>query len=316
MKKLILILVCLCFMLCGCATGNKETGNDSLMMPVMDADASGLEGRKDVYTLYFRLGDTGYLAPEERVLTVEKDDTPEMALIRSLIAGPAATSADLTPVFPKDTQVLATAKQGSTLFVTLNERFLSGYTAERADGAAEEKQAALRMEKELCLDALAATLTENGLCSRVQILILRNRQQGNSMRLEEDYLLQNGSGLPLETWVRREESLYTPHNAARHMLTLWMNHNFSGLMGCVSSQGKLSGQMMLEAMENSPALTGFSLGHGQVSANGLKAVIGADLFLHLNGNDWTVKGWPLTLEREGGVWKISWESLSSMMAEE
>ena len=69
-------------------------------------------------------------------------------------------------------------------------------------------------------------------------------------------------------------------------------------------------------MENSPALTGFTLGHGQVPASGRKAVIAADLFLHLNGNDWTVKGWPLTLEREGGVWKISWESLSSMMAEE
>jgi hypothetical protein len=211
---------------------------------------------------------------------------------------------------------MATAKQGSTLFVTLNERFLSGYAAERMDGTAEEKQAALRLEKELCLDALTATLTENGLCSRVQILILRNQMQGNSMRLEEDFLLQNGSILPLEPWVRREETLYTPHNAAQRILTLWMNHNDAGLMGCVSSQGKPSEQTALEEMEKSPALTGFSLGHGQVLAGGKKAVISADLYLHLNGNDWVVNGWPLTLQRDSGVWKISWESLSTMMAEE
>ena len=316
MKKLILILVCLCFMLCGCETGNKETGNDSLMMPVMDADASGLEGRKDVYTLYFRLGDTGYLASEERTLTVEKDDTPEMALIRCLIAGPAATSADLTPVFPKDTQVLATAKQGSTLFVTLNERFLSGYAAERADGTAEEKQAALRMEKELCLDALAATLTENGLCSRVQVLIYRNQMQGNSMRLEEDFLLQNGSTLPLEPAVRREETLYTPHNAAMRILTLWMNRNLPGLTDCLTASGRPGEQALAEQMAASPEPPGFSLGHGQVSADGKAAVICADLTLHQNGSDWTQTGWPLTLTRERGVWKISWDALSGMMTED
>ncbi len=316
-KRAFVLIMCLSILLlCGCSQGQKKEWENREEKPIIGADASGLEGEKDTYALYFRLGDTGFLAQEDRQLIVERDETVEMALVRSLIAGPSATAADLVPLFPQGTEVLATAKQGSTLYVTLNERFLSGYAAERSDGRPEEKKAAVQNERQLCLDALAATLTEAGLCSRVQVLIYRNQMQGNSMRLEEDFLLQNGSTLPLEPAVRREETLYTPHNAAMRILTLWMNRNLPGLTDCLTASGRPGEQALAEQMDASPVLTGFSLGHGQVSADGKAAVICADLTLHQNGSDWTQTGWPLTLTRERGVWKISWDALSGMMTED
>lgn len=316
MKKMCLILLAACLLLGGCAGANKKETNPSAQGMIVTADAADLQGEEGVYALYFRLGDTQYLAPEQRKLTVQRDETLEMALVRSLVEGPAATSAALTPLFPQGTQVLAVARQEGILFVTLNERFLSGYSAERGEGKDEEKQQALQKEKQLCLDALAATLTEAGLCSRVQVLIYRQQVQGNSLRLTEDYLYHNGSTLPLPVLTRNEESLYTPHNAAGRMLSAWMGRDFSQLLGCMSVQGRPAEEKVLEEMESAPALTSFTLSPGTVSADGTRAVVTVQMTLHQNGNDWSHAGFPLLLVREGGVWKVHYETLCSMMAKE
>lgn len=318
MKKkmgLWMMLVLCCLLLCACAAKPAEK-EASAGIFLIDADASALPGEEGQYALYFRLGDLPYLSPEERKITVNRDETPELALIRALIDGPSATQTELQPVFPQDTQVLATSKQGSLLYVTLNEAFLSGYPAERRDLPAEEKQQQVMLERQLCLDALAATLTEAGFCTKVQVLVHRQQVKNNSLRLEEDYLYQNGSALPLSAISRREETLYTPYNAASYMLGVWMTRDFDALMGCLSVQGRPSEQAMAEAFENSPVLTGAVLSHGSVSANGREAILVCDLSMHHNENELNKKGYPIRLQQEMGVWRITFETLQGMMAEE
>lgn len=314
MKWIILPLVCLVLSGCGAAPVQEKAASAQGM--IVTADASALAGEENVYALYFRLGGTDYLAPEQRQLTVGRDETAEMALVRGLIGGPAPTSASLSPLFPQGTEVLAVARQGDTLFVTLNERFLSGYSAERSELTGEEKQQAVQKERQLCLDALSATLTEAGLCTRVQVLIYRNQVQGNSLRLTEDYLYQNGSDMPLPALCRSENSLYTPHNAAGRILSSWMGRDFGQLIACMASSGRPSEEALLEEMGAGPVLTGYTLAPGTVSWDGTRATVTAQLSLHLAQADWTLPGFPLQLVREEGVWKISYDTLCSMMAKE
>ena len=99
-----------------------------------------MPGKEQAYSLYFRLANTPYLAAEERSISVERDEALEAALIRQLLAGPSATRTALTPLFPKGTELIAVSRQGDMLFVTLNEAFLTGYSAEKS-GLTGEKQA-------------------------------------------------------------------------------------------------------------------------------------------------------------------------------
>lgn len=313
MKLAALGLFCLLF--CACSAAPQVVDS---MPPetLIHGDASALKGEKDTYALYFRLEDLPYLAAEERVVNVGQDETVEMALVKQLVAGPSATRAALTPVFPEQVKVMATSKQGDLLFVTFDEGFLKGYPAERADLSGEEKKAAIARERQLCLDALTATLTDAGICSRVQVLIYRKQVQGNSLRLEEDFLLQNGSTLPLPVQTRNEKTLYVPHNAADHILSGWMSRNHAQLFSCLSAQGRPSEQTVMDMLEDSPVLTGFVLSNGHVSADGQTAIVTAELNMHQGGNDMVKNGYPLRLQLESGVWKIGFDSLSGMMAKE
>lgn len=314
-KAWILAVICLmCLVLAGCsAAPASEEGEEQRLV---DADASRLPGQQRTYSLYFRLGSSAYLAPEERVISVERDESLETALIRQLLLGPSATQTALAPLFPRGTELIAVSRQGDTLFVTFNEAFLTGYSAEKSSLSGEKKTQAIRAERQMCLDALTATLTDAGTCSRVQVLIHRVKMQGNSLRLEEDYLYLNGSALPLDPFVRREESLYTPHNAAEYMLSLWMARDFGTLKGCVAAADKPGDQQLQEELENSPVLTGFVLSAGQPSFDGQRAIVTADITFCQNEKTWTRKGYPFLLQREKGVWKIHYDTLCNLMAEE
>lgn len=316
MKKtwILAVIFLSCLLLSGCAgaPANQQTAAE----PLVDADAARLTGDTQAYSLYFRLGSSPYLAAEERIVTVERNETLEAALIRQLLAGPSATQTALTPLFPKGTELIAVSRQENLLFVTLNEAFLTGYSAEKSSLPSEKRAQAVQAERQLCLDALTATLTDAAVCTRVQVLIHRVKMQGNSLRLEEDYLYQNGSSLPLEPSVRREESLYTPHNAAKYMLSLWMARDFSALKGCIASAGRPGEQQLQEMLENSPVLTGFVLSGGQPSFDGQQAIVTADISFYENENAWTRKGYPFRLQREKGVWKIHYDTLNNLMAGE
>lgn len=309
------ILCIMCILLTACS-GQPAAVQDDVPIMLVDADASALPGSQGVYSLYFHLGNGPYLATEERQVTVEQDETLEMALVRQLIAGPSSSRTALNPLFPEGTEVIATSKQGDILFITLNEAFLTGYAAEKSGLSGEARKNAIRAERQLCLDSLTATLTEAGVCTQVQILIHRTQVQGNSLRLEEDYLLQNGSALPLAPSVRREESLYTPRNAAQHMLSLWMARDFDGLMSCICVQGRPGEQQVKEMLEGSPVLTGFVLSYGQPSADGTSAIVTADITFYKNESTWTISGFPFRMQRENGVWKIHFDTLQNLMTGE
>ena len=283
---------------------------------LISADAAQLPMRSGLYTLYFRYGDTPYLAQEERVLTIERNTPVELAVVRALLDGPAATASALTPLFPPGTEALAVSMQGGTLFVTFNEALLGKYADETGDLQSEYRQKEMVLRRRLCMDALTATLTEAGLCTSVQALVYREKVQDKSMRLSDGFYTLKDEGAPLDPLTRNESSLLTPPNAAQLLLGEWMSRDVPAFYGLVARLDAPDEAAALEALESAPVLTGFSLSAGNVSPDGQSVVLTADLSLRDGDTDLTATGYPLRMIREDGIWKITYAQAIALMNQE
>ena len=309
------LLLC-CGLLCGCTASPppslvvKEPEDPSALV---STDAEDLPAGQLDAVLYFRYGDTPWLAGEERRLDIRKDETAETALVQALIAGPGATCSALSPLFPAGTEVLAVSRQGDTLFVTFNEALLSRYPDEPGDLTREPWKAESPLRRQLCMDALADTLTEAGLCSQVQVLVYREKIQGNSMRLPGGYYTGTQDDTIAPPITRREDVILTPHNTADRLLKAWMDGDFGTLFSLLSSTDKPAEQTAFSDFSASKVLIGYRLSPGSVSPDGQSAVLTCDLTLRGLGGDASVSGYPLHLKRENGLWKISYDRLLAAM---
>ena len=114
MRKKTLALLALLSVLCLALSGCVTSPPDSLMRAepadasaLVDAQVDTLPGNEASAALYFRYGTSAYLAPEQRQITIEKNESPEKALVKALVAGPSASASALSPLFPPGTEVLA-----------------------------------------------------------------------------------------------------------------------------------------------------------------------------------------------------------------
>ena len=281
--------------------------------PLLSADTH--QQNPDILSaaLYFRYGASPYLAPEQRQIQVERNESSEKALVKALIAGPSATQSALSPLFPPETEVISVTTQGDTLFITFNEALLSRYPDEPKDLTGDEWRIEAPLRRQLCMDALTATLTEAGMCTRIQVLVYRENVKTTSMRLHAGYLTCTDDDALLTFLGRREEHLLTPHNAAKMLLEAWLSRDWETLYGLASAQGRPSGQEAYQAFDAARALTGFSLEAGTVSADGQRAVVTARMYLQGEGMDTELAGYPILLIREGGLWKMDYARLDAMM---
>ena len=318
MKRTILalcVLIC-CGLLCGCTASPPPSlvvREPEDRAALVGADADHLRAGQLEAVLYFRYGDTEWLAGEERQLDIRKDETAEMALIQALIAGPGAARAALSPLFPTGTEVLAVSRQGDTLFVTFNEALLSRYPDEPGDLTREPWKTESPLRRRLCMDALANTLTEAGLCSQIQVLVYREKMQGNSMRLTNGYYEGTRDDAIVPPLTRREDVILTHHNTAERLLIAWMGEDFDTLYSLLSSTDKPTEQTALSDFSAAKVLNGYQLSPGSVSPDGQSAVLTCELTLRGTGGDTVTVGYPLHLRRENGLWKISYERLLAAM---
>ena len=303
-------------------TGCTAAPPDSVIRPDQDrsalisAETAALTPDTVQATLYFRYGDTTYLAPVERTVTVQRNETPEKAMVQALIEGPAATSSSLTPLFPPGTQVLAVTSQENTLFVTFNEALLGRYTDEPVDISVEPWKTELPLRRRLCMDSLTATLTEAGLCSQVQVLVYRSNAQAGSMRLQKGFYERSLDETLLPPLKRNEDALLTPHNTADALLKAWMSQDWPSLYSGIAREARPGEQAAYNAFAAARALTGFELSHGSVSSDGQQAVLCADLSLRAAGEDAVQTGYPIHLVREDGLWRIAYDQLLALISEE
>ena len=77
-----------------------------------------------------------------------------------------------------------------------------------------------------------------------------------------------------------------------------------------------AGQAAFAAFSAARVITGFRVDHGNVSADGQVAVVNGEMTLRADGEDAFITGYPLRLERENGLWKISYKRLLALMNQE
>ena len=311
-KQATLCLMVICALcLSGCAISPpdslKRTGVESRSL--ISASTADLAPDEKPAALYFRFQDSDYLAAEARTVVVQRNENQEKAIVQALIAGPLNT--ELSPLFPTGTEVVSTSTQDGTLFITLNEAFLGRYVDEPGDISAGTWKTEGPMRRQLCLDSLAATLTEAGLCERIQILVQRDSGQTQSMRLQTGFLNRSADAELMPALTRNENVLLTPHNTAECVLNAWLQQDWDTLsLFCAHAPGE---QSVFEAFEAAGVLVGFELSPGSVSDDGQTAVLTADLALRAQGGDAEIVGYPLRLIREEGLWKMDYRALLSMM---
>lgn len=318
-KKRFLALLILCALtLTGCVAAPPDSlirgGTEG--QTLISASTEELSPSSRRVTLYFRYGDTAYLAPEERQISVQRNESLEKAILQALIDGPSASADALTPLFPPGVEVLAAVSQEDTLFVTFSDAFLGRYADEPGDGASGGWRTEGPLRRQLCLDALAATLTEAGLCARVQVLVYQGAGQATTMRLQAGFLSRTADDALLPPLTRREECLLTPHQTAALLLSAWMAQDWTALYDLAAREGSAARpreQTAIDAFAASGVLAGYTLSPGNVSWDGQTAVLTAQLILRGTGADRTVSGYPLMLIREAGLWKMDYERLTAMM---
>jgi len=311
----IICLMALAALLSGCTAAPPENviREDADKSLLINADTAALTPDAVSATLYFRYGNSVYLAAEERQISVQRNEPEEKALVQALIDGPAATSSSLSPLFPPDTEVLAVSSREGTLFITFNDALLGRYADEPADTSQEPWKTEGPLRRRLCMDALTATLTEAGLCARVQVLVYRSGAQANSMRLQAGFFDRGLDETILPPMTRSEGALLTPHNTAAAILQAWMRRDWPSLYSWVLPDTRPGEQTAISAFATARVLTGFSVSAGTVTPDGQRAALCMDLSVRSAGDDGEIAGYPLILTREGGLWRVSYEQLAELM---
>lgn len=314
-KYLLILLAALMLLISGCMAAPPDTliRNDAAPAALISANTQESDADVIEVSLYFRYENTAYLAAEERQIQIKKDESTEKALVEALIQGPSVTHSALSPLFPPGTEVISVTSQGDTLFVTFNEALLSRYSDEPKDLTTGNWKTESSLRRKLCMDSLTATLTETGLCARVQVLVYRENAQSTSMRLPQGYFDGSDDNTLVSFLTRNEDTMLTPHNAGELLLNAWLTQDWESLYAITLKEGRPGEQEAIQIFSASRPLLGFTLSSGNVSVNGKTAILMAELSMMSRQGETEIIRYPVYLNREGGIWKIAYDRLHTLM---
>ena len=310
---LAVLLAALCGLLCSCTRAAN---------PLVQAEATplpGVEQRLHAATaaednaaswdvvLYFRYLDYSMLAGESRTLTVRKDESSEAALVRALLAGPSAGEMNLRRALGEDVGLKEVTASGDMLFITLTNSLLRDGIPDgwRSDEFWAEEAP---VRRQLAMASIADTVMENLPYTRVQILI--DGGESAVIRLDRSYYLTGEQG-PADPLSRDESLLLSPYNTAALLMEAWRSRDFDTIYDFTVAEDLPVPEQFRAEIDAAPSLSDYTLTAGMV--NGERAALNVDASLLTDGASTALEAWPLTLEKQGGVWKIPLETLRRLM---
>ena len=290
-----------------------------LCLPLFSGKASGLMGflEPDSHAhtdavLYFRYQDSPWLVQEARRLELSHTQSLEMALVAALLAGPDSERGSLQALFPENVQLLSVLAEDERLYVTFSKELMDALPGENSLTGPGRQQAQLR--RRLAMASLVNTLTESGLFQSVQVLVVNQPGNNNSMRLNMRYYLDEDSSIP-DPLLRQEEAILTPGRAAEHLLGLWQKRSTRSFLNMVALPPADSQETtpLLDA-QALPLLQSFALSTGSLALDGSYAIVLLDAqLLDGKGQQKNIASFPLKLLRQGPDWLISLKSLQKML---
>lgn len=289
----------------------------NMRLHAAQADPDGAE--EQTVRLYFRYLEEPFLAAEERMISVSKDESLEAAILQALLEGPSAGHGELGRLLPEDVEVESVVSRGETLFVTFSEALLrtGELPADWATRPEWTEEAPLR--RQLAIASVVASITDRVPYGGVQILVHRQGQVQESLRLENSFFLSGRQGLS-EPQHRREELLLTPSRAVETLQQTWLEKDWERMYRYVS--GAESGGVVRPgypdfraAMDTLPVLLRAAATAGVVAGD-IAVVCVSDERRLSDGTQTAREAFPVQLQNEGGVWRLSYVQLLRLMGAE
>ena len=314
MKRLIILLLLCAVVLTGCASVGRSPFVETTPIPLTDTvfpEAEELPGtaapQSESAVLYFRYLDEPLLAGEARVIRQLPSQSFELALLGELISGPGTHAVDLKSLFPVGTHVLSTVKSGRTLFVTLSQEIMNPYADEPVDWQEKDEwRREVPLRRQLCMQSIVATVTENCDVDQVQILVQQTGVTG-SLRLKQNYFMDDSEDDVLVGPMTRDPGmLLSAETVLQVALGCWQRQDWARLYLYMASRDRLLGterpiyRDFVSIMETLPRVTAFTPNGITLAADGMTRTL-KDRMLHMC--------------RENGLWKVSLAQLTGWLEE-
>lgn len=293
-----------------------DAQEETALLP--DAEPPASARVSESATIWFRFHDEPYLAPETQTVKRSPNVSFELTLMRALIAGPDIRFTALSPVFPEGTTVVSASVTGRTLYVTFSRELMNRYADEPKDWSSDtywSREVPLR--RELCLQAIAATATENCEVDNVQVLVAN--ANGGADRLTMDYFPESAPGsMPADPAVRDDALLLTPDRAMDTALTALQEQDWQRLYlylcenDPVTGAARTSYNDFMTVMDRMPRLTSFTLSDGSLSGSDA-VTYGLDAELLSGGRTVDTGTRTIRLYREKGLWLTTQSQLTGWM---
>lgn len=320
MKRLMLLLLGACLLLTGCAPHDPlaDIASTAAGLSIPAPEADGAHHRSDTATLYFRFGAEGLLAPETRALQISPTAPYELTLLQALFSGPAASSLELSGLYPPGARVISTLKHGRTLFVTLSRQIMNKWPDEPDTPApGDDWTQEIQLRRLLGMQAIAATVTENCDVDEVVILVEQGSELTGSLRLRESYYRTGAPSSDLAAPLTRDEALLlTPQTTLEVILQCWSERDWQRLYPFVARTDPATGaarppyEDFTAPMNALPHLTDSRFSGGSVSPDGSFAVFTLDAELLADGHAAGLHRAVIRLYRERGIWRIGLSQLT------
>ena len=312
-----LLLLAMCLLLASSAAVSLHKALASAPSATLHAASASPENVDMVEaTLYYRFASTPMLAAETRTLTVRRDETAELSVVRALLEGPSAGNSDLSRIFPESVQAESVSWRDHTLYITFNEALLSAFELPSNWATQPEWEAEAPLRRKLAIQSVVASLTESFPYTGVQILVHRPSQALTSLRLDNAFFLTDLSGLS-DPFVRDESLLLTPQNTAYAIISAWQSRDYDTLYQYVAAtdagEPKPIFSDAVQQMDAAPSLFNFSVSGGSVSPDGQRCVVVARLEILNEDAVLPSIHYPLALVRENDVWKITVSTLAALL---
>ena len=313
MKKLLALLL-ICLLLTGCSRDllAPDAAPDAAQIPA--PAVTGLPENEDLATLWFRFGEEPLLAPESRIIRHSRTQGHAMAILQALLSGPDAAAGDLRSLFPQGTQVLSCTQSGNVMFVMLSRHVMNRYADEPENWRDQPEWAAeVPLRRELAMQSIAATLTEN--CDVESVVILVEQSDTDSLRLRQSYYTLDGNTALAAPLCRDESLLLTPARTAEIILQCWQERDFPRLYRYLAARDPLTGADrpeeadFLALMADAPHLLRAHAEGGSVSIGGSTAVFTLSGAWLDSSSEAPFTGMTFRLTREQGIWRVGLSQL-------
>jgi hypothetical protein len=177
------------------------------------------------------------------------------------------------------------------------------------------------LRRRLCMQSIVATVTENCNVDQVQILVEQTGSVTGSLRLKQNYFLDDSEDdVLVGPMTRSDDMLLNCEQSMHHFLSLLQAKDWEKLYRCLSAYDAMTAMErpsyndFVAQMKALPTLTEFSASTPTVSLDGQDAIIQVTGFVTLS-NLHRVELSPrvFRMTRQDGLWKVSLAQVTEWM---